>query len=86
MAVRHHHEITVDTVAYRWGATSMEERAPRQRVENAFSLRMNARALMLGDDPQSIRARVTGDIALAAARFGEQEAVRWADAQDGGAS
>lgn len=79
MASRHHHEITVDTVAYRWGATSLEESGPRQRVESPFSKRMNARAAMLGDDPNSIKARVLGDIALAIARFGEQEAVRWVE-------
>lgn len=77
MGTRHHQEVTVATVAYRWGASTMEDGAMRERVETAFSLRVNARAQQLGGDPRSIKSRVLGDVARARLALGESSLLIW---------
>lgn len=78
MVASTHRGLTVATVVLRWGAQTVHERAC-ERVETNYSRKMNARAVALGDDPDEIRSRVIGDIALAMARFGQQDDVRWVD-------
>lgn len=48
-----------------------------QIPDMAFCVRVNERAQSLGGDPDSIKARVLGDIALARAKLGDSELLVW---------
>lgn len=53
-----------------------------ERAESQFSRMANERAVMLGNTPAWIKSRVVNDIALARARFGDPDFLRWHEARE----